>query len=586
MSVVRLRGGLVAAVVAGAALALAAQQPAAPADDDVQSVEAHARPQLAAPGTPITISGHAALDAKVHQVKIVVTLPDRTTQELSVAADDTNGDFSASFNKTNAIGEYKVTVLSPSGKEHGDTQFTIGAAASVIQELVAEHEALGAAANEAADTVDTLIGSLPASPPKEEFEEGVASLKKELAKWKDESARFKQALQSLKDTAAVSHGFGAIVYTDVFAPLGDWQVESRELRGKVREQLNRSKAAGMKCDSIDHAVEGLKALSLILGLISKPASMIYTVLNLSANKIASIEPDPDKRTLIARTIKSLPPLAAAPPTLSAKGLDQSGNGVDPKLASTGFVNAAMGWITDLTRLAMQRVFTKYCEKFAGPIEASMEGEYLKNGAAWWKWHQKLRGKLTLRYAKDESAGKVVHVSGEFVGNAVDAGIWDNALASINPKLASMAQFFKRTILPKVEDLGEKALQNQGAVVNAFAPTGFNIPVNGDLIDTKLTMRVQPATVDLSDVSVKVLYFAVSPLFLGTVRGNYQINLMKAHHIVTAALHDDPVLLDVVVDRKGGAITIDRDFTGTRGSKTGKAYATYALSMHLTNPPLQ
>jgi len=576
----------VAAVVVGAAIALAAQQPAAPADEDVPSVDAHARPQLAAPGTPITISGHAALDAKVHQVKIVVTLPDRTTQQLSAAADDTNGDFSATFDKTSAVGEYKVTVLSPSGKEHGDTQFTIGAAASVIQELVGEHEALGEAANDAADTVDTLIGSLPASPPKEEFKEGIASLKKELGKWKDESSRFKQALQSLKDTAAVSHGFGAIVYTDVFAPLGDWQIESRELRGKVREQLNRSKAAGLKCDSIDHAVEGLKALSLMLGLISKPASKIYTVLNLSANKIASIEPDPDKRILIARTIKTLPPLAAAPPSLSAKGLDQSGDGVDPKMVSTGFVNAAMGWITDLTRMAMQKVFAKYCEKFAGPIETSMDGEYLKNGAPWWKWHQKLRGKLTLRYAKDESASGVVHVSGEFVGNAVDAGIWDNALVSINPKLASMAQFFKRTILPKVEDLGEKALQNQGSVVNAFAPTGFNIPVDGDLVDTKLTLRVHPATVDLSDVSVKVIYVAISPLMLGPVNGNYRINLMKAHHIVTAALHDDPVLLDVVVDRKSGVMKVDRDFTGTRGNKAGKAYATYALSMHLTNPPSQ
>ena len=203
----------------------------------------------------------------------------------------------------------------------------------------------------------------------------------------------------------------------------------------------------------------------------------------------------------------------------------------------------------------------------------MDGEYLKNGAPWWKWHQKLRGRLTLRDAKDESASGVVHVSGEFVGNAVDAGIWDNALVSINPKLASMAQFFKRTILPKVEDLGEKALQNQGSLVNAFAPTGFNIPVDGDLVDTKLTLRLHPATVDLSDVSVKVIYVAISPLMLGPVNGNYRINLMKAHHIVTAALHDDPVLLDVVVDRKSGVMKIDRDFTGTRGNKAGKAYAT-------------
>ena len=59
------------------------------------------------------------------------------------------------------MGEYRVSVFSPSGKAHGETTFTVGAAASVIQELVGEHEALGEAANEAADTVDTLIDSLP-----------------------------------------------------------------------------------------------------------------------------------------------------------------------------------------------------------------------------------------------------------------------------------------------------------------------------------------------------------------------------------------------------------------------------------------
>ena len=360
----RLRSGLIVATIAASVIVAGAQQSAPPADEDVPSVEAHARPQLAAPGTPVTISGHAAIDASPHQVKIVVTLPDRTTQQISAAADDKSGDFSASFDKTTAMGEYKVSVFSPSGKAHGETTFTVGAAAAVVEELVGEHEALGEEANEAADTVGALIDSLPASPPKEEFKEGLGSLKKELAKWKDETGRFKQALQSLQQTAAVSHGFGAIVYTDVFAPLSDWQIESRGIRGNVREALNRSKAAGVKCDSIDHAVEGLKALSLVLGLISKPGAIIFKAMNLSANKVASFEPDPDKRIVIARTIKTLPPLA---------------NGVnapmaDPQMISGGFVKAAMGWITDLTRLAMQKVFARYCEKFDGQITAGMHGD--------------------------------------------------------------------------------------------------------------------------------------------------------------------------------------------------------------------
>jgi hypothetical protein len=229
------------------------------------------------------------------------------------------------------------------------------------------------------------------------------------------------------------------------------------------------------------------------------------------------------------------------------------------------------------------VFARYCEKFSGPIHATMHGEYLKNGEPWWKFDQELRGRLTLRYAKSDAGGPIP-ISGEFNGHAVVVGIWDNALASVNPKLAKYAQFFKRTILPKVADLASGALQNQGGLVTAIAPTGFNIPVEGELVDRTVTLRVKPATVDLTDFGVKVIYVAVSPLALGPVNGNYHISLMKAHHIISAALKDPEVKLSVVVDRGGGVLTIDRTFTGTRGSRTGLAHGTYTLAMNLKNPP--
>jgi hypothetical protein len=213
----------------------------------------------------------------------------------------------------------------------------------------------------------------------------------------------------------------------------------------------------------------------------------------------------------------------------------------------------------------------------------MHGEYLRNGEPWWKFDQELRGHLTLRYAKSDGGG-AIPISGEFNGHAVVVGIWDNALASINPKLARFAQFFKRTILPKVADLASGALQNQGAVVTAAAPTGFNIPVEGQLVDRTVTLRVKPATVDLTDFGVKVIYVAVSPLALGPVNGNYRIELMKAHNIITGALSSPEVTLPVVVDRAGSVMTIDRTFSGTRGSRTGLAHGTYSLKVNLKNPP--
>jgi hypothetical protein len=459
-----------------------------------------------------------------------------------------------------------VLVVSPGGLARAETRFAVGATGAVTQSLAAEHEALGVTAQNAVARVSAMVAALPASPAREEFEEKMGSLKKEVAKWPDESRRFRTALDSLQSAAQISPGFGAIVYKDVFAPLDEWREESKTTRTRIQEELDRSHVA--QCDRIDHAIDGLKALGLVLSLVSRPGSLIFKVLNLAAGKIASIEPDAEKRTIIARVIKTLPPLAA-------EGEGQSVAG--------GFVKAGQGWITDLTRLGMGRVFARYCEKFSGPIHATLHGEYLRNGEPWWKFDQELRGRLTLRYARTD-AGGAIPISGEFNGHAVLVGIWDNALASINPKLARYAQFFKRTILPKVADLASGALQNQGAVVTAAAPTGFNIPVEGELVDRTLTLRVKPATVDLTDFGVKVIYVAVSPLALGPVNGNYHISLMKAHNIITGALSNQEVKLPVVVDRAGSVMTIDRTFNGTRGSKAGLAYGAYSMTVNLKNPP--
>jgi hypothetical protein len=246
-----------------------------PDPGEPSSVEARVRPELAAPGASVTISGRTAIDHESRRVAITVTLPDKTTAPLQVRANE-EGDFSTTFDKTAAVGEYRVQVVSPGNLSRTDTRFAVGASGAVTQALATEHEELGRTAQNAVARVSAQIATLPASPAKEEFQEKMASLKSEMARWPDESRRFRTALDALQSAARTSHGFGAIVYSDVFAPLDEWRDTSRTQRTRIQTELDRSHV--VQCDRIDHAIEGLKALTLLLGLVSQPGSKIYTAL--------------------------------------------------------------------------------------------------------------------------------------------------------------------------------------------------------------------------------------------------------------------------------------------------------------------
>ena len=573
-------GGLIGLMALAATVATGARQqpPAAPAAGEV---EIQITPAVGSPGTKVKLEGRCPIDNASRLVRITVTLPDRSQVPQTVKAEE-NGDFATTFDKTSTAGEYRVAVVSPAGLARGEATFVIGTPAAMQQDLIAEHEDLGKTADKAIDSIESVLNRLPASPPKEEMREKLAPLKAELAKWHDESARFKTALDSLRSAGETSHGFGAIVYREVLNPLSLWRDESRAARKRIDDELTHSDNASLRCDSIDHAGEALKALALIIGLITRPGDIILKAIGMSANLIASIEPDLEKRTIIARTIKTLPPLCSKVETVRT-GAVQWGPVESRRALFGGAPNAAMSWLTDLSRLATERVFARYCEKFAGPIEGSMHGEFLKNGVPWWKFDEALHGTLTLRYPKSGSAS-AIHVSGEFVGNLTELKAWDNALPVLEPKLSAAGIFYKRAVLPTVANFAEHFLEHQGAVVTAFAPGGFSIPVEGDLVDTTMTLSVKPATVDVHDLTAKVLYVVISPLTLAPVAGHYGINFMPAHHIITRALTANPFELRAIVDRTSGVMSITRDFHGTRGSRDATAYGEYSLKVSLKNPP--
>jgi hypothetical protein len=560
--------------LAGAILA----RPAVAQESTVSSIDVRANPELVRLGGRVTISGRSGLDHKTSRtVKISVQGFDGTREQLTAEA-DTTGDFKIDYAPP-GDGKHIVEVISPGGKDRGETTFFVVGQTDMEEEVKTEQKAVIRTAQDAADLLSELLAKLPASPAKDDVNEKLAPLKETLARLAAESGKLGPMMRALDGVVRQSPGFGAVVYTSVFTPLGEWHKKAGVERRRIDAELARSRQANVRCDSLHQVTEVLNFLSFMMGLADKPFGILVGFAkDYDSKKLSALEKDPAKAAVIASAVKSIPELAG---------------GV------MGLFKIATGIATDIAGYMAQQYFAKYCEKFEGPVTGTMDAEYLKDGVAWRKWTQRLSGRLTVRYAKPDNNGDAVRVTGEFVGRLVGLAHWDDAMPILFKKLEGTYQQFRRTIIPKINAAGAAVgdgakaavldlADGQGQVANALGPGGFRIPIEGELVDRKLTLRVLPATIDITDMSVKVISFIGSPLFLGFINTGYELEVSKAHHMISAALGvfgpQEPVELTVIVDAKKKVMTIDRQFKATRGRRTGKAYGSYTLTLKLSNPP--
>jgi hypothetical protein len=556
------RAGLAASFLALAVISGAAGQ-----QSEISSVEVHVNPELVALGGTVKISGRSGIDDKSSRtVKISVKPAAGARQELTANAAE-NGDFSLDF-ATKGGGEHIVDVTSPGGKDRGQAKFVVVGQNDLDAEVQAEHKALMDTSRDALKTVEALLDKLPVSPAKDETIEQLKPLKEKLAALSSETPKLGRAMEALHRVVPMSTGFGAIVYAAAFNPLGEWHKESQGHRKRIDAELARSRQASVRCDSLNQIIEILNFLEFALSLGNKPFNILTDFAKIyDAKKIAALEKDPLKAAAIASTVKSIPDILAGP---------------------VGLFKIAIGLTLDAATFTAQRYFARYCEKFEGPATGSMQGEYLKDGVAWRKWTQKIVGRLTVRYAKPEKDGDAVHVTGEFIGKGVSFTNWDDAIPILFKKLDGTYTQFRRTILPALDAAVSDVANQQGQVETALGPAGFRIPIEGELVDRKLKLHVLPAATDISNLSAKVICFLGSPYFLGFINNGYELQFSTAHQMISGALSvhgpEETAEMDVVVDPKKQVMTIDREFKGVRGKRTGRAYAEYTLRVTLKNPP--
>ena len=534
-------------------------------------VEVTAAPPTAALGTAVQIKGTAAVDGKKMDVSIVVTPPAKSGPSkpaMLTAHADAKGNFMASFTGTSAAGTYLVRATSPDGKGSAVTQFNVVEASSGVSsnldQAVAAANDLVSAADQAEGAAERWISQQPKSPPQEEVLARLNQLKGRLREAPQQIAQIKPGWQKIQ--AALSRYPQALpAFQPMLTDLNDWQTNARNEAEKIRRQLQQSQAKGVACDQIDAAVQMLNWVSYGLDFTDKLTVKLRTVA--------------EDKAIPEKAFELLPPNARNENVKflfaeSMKAADAIWRG------PAAWFSTAVSFAVDIAAFAKARQFDRYCEKFQGPISASLHADFYENMRHYWSYDMDLSGQLVLRFAKAKSAGEAIHVSGEYEGHATRFTLWDDFIA-LYPKMASDVLYHSDR--PPAAQ-GNSKLEEWARRIPSTTfsgPTSFSIPVEGDFVKDKITVHLGNAEHDI-DVKGKVVYIFLAPgVFIPetiTADAPYQ----TAQWIISRSIGMKPEFT-VTVDAKNQISIIQRDFPRDVKAPDGSYKLQFKASVKACNP---
>jgi hypothetical protein len=263
-------------------------------------------------------------------------------------------------------------------------------------------------------------------------------------------------------------------------------------------------------------------------------------------------------------------------------LEGVGPGVTREMAGWKAGGVLGAICTDLVGVFTDAMFDRFCEKLEGRFSASLHVEFSnESGSVWWKYDIRISGRLQLRYAREETH-QTLRVRGEFIGSADEFGLWENVLETLDPALMRGHVLWKKTRLPTTIPF----VPTEGNYLGAtLGPGAFFIPVEGDLVGDRITLRVLAPKVDFSHLQAASTYVIAGVRTMGfPVVVDVPFPYKGAHFVITRAANakDGPFDLPVTVDRKAGRTVAERTFSRPKVAGDGNV-ADYAMQIRVCSP---
>ena len=526
-------------------------------------------PRMALPGTPIVFTGTTVADGKRFDVGITVINPQQHPVSGTTRV-DAQGNYTVTFNEAKAPGAYRVTLTAPDGRGHDTTSFVVGAPGEFSNEATGAVQHIADDGQEIEQHLEQAIEDLPESPAKEQLKEKMKGIQDSLHVSVQRVQQFHQAMQKLADVQT-RYPETAPVFHDMYVHLGDeifrTQAEADARKFEILRELDNSRANGAVCDRLETMSEGFKAVSAVFNLAGSLMSIVrgfltdYVAAKLPQLPNPALKNNPAGQLALGEAIKGSAALLVSP---------------------TGWVGFLFTLAADIAAYYTDKEFAKYCERFEGPFTATMHGEVFQQGQTWWTMDIRLEGRLTLRYPKAKQ-GEAIHMTGQFEGAATDYKEWDDALPVLYPKLMRGTRTFRRTIVP----VGIPYSDFEGRYAALASPTAFMVPVEGDLVGRKLTLRLQPAKKDIPETyrTAHAIVAVLSPLALMPVVVTYPLPYQSGEFVLKHGLSLDDgqdLVLDITIGPN--SMQVQRDWQHDKPGDGVKAH--YTGSLRLCNPSCQ
>ena len=526
-------------------------------------VEASVRPALTIIGLGVRIGGKTENDGKRFDVKITVTPPQGAPVLLSARIDEA-GKFEIPFAQTNAAGTYAVQIVAPDGKGTTSASFEALSPADAFARPADTAAELLEATGDAVDAGKELIDSLPPAPPKEELKAKIDELKENLAQSTDVVGKFRQSLARLAQIPERNPEMTG-AFEEIIEKLGAKTAEAKSQTLSLRQQIAKSKKDGVRCDKLDTANEAFNAISFALNLNSKLFELVKNfAIDKGTPRLLAAAAERSGRTPNAATNLFLSDTLKFSVSVLTGGVP----------SPIGWTMNGIGLINDIAQLQTAKVFDHYCERFEGPVDGNFGIKFINDLDLFWSYNITLKGKLSLRYAKQSQPNEPVHFTGQLEGNATNVDIKENFI-SINPKLKPFLiarRAYSPVTVPYVEDFGTFA--------RMATPGYFRIPVEGEMNNGKLSLKWLPATNDFSKAFAgKALYIFVFAVPVITI---VDLPLQNAAFIFSRAMGNTPTF-DVVLDAAKTSQTVTRVFTRNYDDPKGEFAIAMKINVKACNP---
>ena len=531
-------------------------------------IELTVKPAMLLPGLKLTISGTLPGYSANGSVAITVTPPQAPA--ISLTATATSGKFSAEFTQTTRIGRYAVRAVAPDGKGVAVDSFSVVGGAM----------AAGAQQTNVARTFELVVTSLttartaalatPPSPPQQQLLLKLAEVQKQFAEAPAAAVEtYGEALRTIVDVVQQYPDAAPVVQQllDELAPMTE---ELNDRLPAIEKLIDGSAKLAQYCDNMAMVEEAFTALTWAMGVTGKLASTLINWAN-SKGTPAAVK---------AASGGEMSPAAEAAIASASKAAI--------KVYTSGKLNwakTAMAAYKDLLQYLSSEVFDVYCEQFEGPMTAKLVVTFNHNGRPYLKYSISLAGKLVANFAKEAGVTRIP-IKGHIEGNATHFGLSENfdVLSDMVEAKTGMGRMSVMRFMPQPAPYVEAL----GMVARMAMPAYFNIPVSGDLVGDKLTLRLEPAAIDFTPALNKgklvMIWTLKLPPFIHVETAT--LPLQNAHFILARGIVEPAPQFPITVDMGAKRSVISRRFTRDHKDPAKGIRVQFDVNIKACNPSCQ